>query len=217
MRSGSDRAAFAGVAAALMVSAGSAGADGASVDPSYGRVQGDIAVVVGAGAVVAPRGPRAEAELRVRYLESAGIFATLEDAELVGSPSEPRGALVTGLELRPLFLFRWLKGHEVQRARFDLALDSIGLDLGAVFAQPAGTGFASRTGFELGLGLELPILEQASGPWIGVRGGLRWSDGAIGHAAAAGADAFQAVLAVTLAWHQILSVHVVDVGDRPPR
>ncbi|HXN34307.1 MAG TPA: hypothetical protein VN894_20740 [Polyangiaceae bacterium] len=216
MRSGSDRAAFAGVAVALATCAGSAGANGAAVDSSYGRIAGDIAVVLGAGGVVAPRGLRAEAELRLRYLESAGLFATIEDAGVSSSASEPRSVFVTGLELRPLFLFRWLKGHEVQRARLDLALDSIGLDLGAMFEQPAGASFASRTGFELGLGLELPILERASGPWIGVRGDLRWGDVAPG-SGVPGADDFQAVVAVTLAWHQILSVHLVDVGDRPPR
>ena len=46
----------------------------AADDPSYGRVDGDITWVAGAGAVVAPRGPRPEAEMRLRYLETAGVF-----------------------------------------------------------------------------------------------------------------------------------------------
>src|SRR5258708_32230883 len=41
-------------------------------DTSYGRIDGDVALVVGAGATVADRGPRGEAELRVRYLDTAG-------------------------------------------------------------------------------------------------------------------------------------------------
>jgi hypothetical protein len=216
MRSAFDRATFVGVVVALLAFVQNANADGAAVDPSYGRIDGDVGLVAGVGGVVAPRGPRAQVELRVRYLESGGLFATLEDAGVLNSPSEPRGVLVTGLELRPLFLFRWLKGHETQGARFDLALDSIGIDLGAMFEQPAGATFASRTGFELGLGLELPILARATGPWIGVRGALRWSDVALG-SGVEGPDDRQAVLAITLAWHQTLSTHVVDVGDRAPR
>jgi hypothetical protein len=213
MRSGCDRITCAGVAVALAACAGNAIATDDAVDPSYGRVDGDIGIVAGVGGVVAPHGLRAEAELRLRYLESAGIFATFEDAGVLGSPSEPRNVAVVGLELRPLFLFRWLKGHETQRPWLDLALDSIGLDLGATFEQPAGGGFASRSGLEFGIGIELPILGRASGPWMEVRGALRWSDVALG-SGVEGADDLQAVLAVTLAWHQILSAHVVDVADR---
>ena len=216
MRSGFERIALAPLAAAVTLWADGARAGGAVVDPSYGRVGGDVSLVVGAGAVVAPRGPRAEAEMRLRYFETAGLFATFEDAGILASSSEPRRVLVTGLELRPLFLFRWLKGHEGLGARLDLALDSIGIDLGAMAEQPAGAGFASRGGFELGLGVELPILEHASGPWIGVRGALRWSDAAVGSGVRS-ADDRQAVLALTFAWHQALSLHLVDVGDQAPR
>jgi hypothetical protein len=216
MRSGFERIALAPLVAALTLRPDSARAGGAPVDPSYGRVDGDAAVVVGAGAVVAPRGPRAEAEVRLRYLETAGLFATFEDAGILASSSEPQRVLVTGLEVRPLFLLRWLKGYESQRARLDLALDSLGLDLGAMLEQPEGAGFASRGGFEVGLGVEVPILERASGPWIGVRGALRWSDAALGSGVRSPDDR-QAVLALTFAWHQSFSLHLVDAGDRAPR
>jgi hypothetical protein len=215
-RRGTSRVTFAGVAGALVACVGNARAQGAEVDPSYGRIEGDITFVVGVGGVVAPRGPRAEAELRLRYLESAGLFATIEDTRVLNSASEPRGVFVAGLELRPLFLFRWLKGHEMRRARLDLALDSIGLSLGAMFEQLAGAAFETRRGFELGLGFELPILDRASGPWIGVRGALRWSDVALG-SGIMGPDDRQAVLAVTVAWHQIVLAHVIDVADRAVR
>jgi hypothetical protein len=46
---------------------------------------------------------------------------------------------------------------------------------------------------------------------------LRWSDDLLASGQAVGPDDRQAVLALTLAWHEILSVHVVDVGDRPVR
>jgi hypothetical protein len=217
MRWGSDGPVVAAAAAVLAVCARDASAAGGGIDPSYGRIDGDVAVVFGVGAVVAPRGPRVETELRLRYLETAGFFVTYEDGEVWGSASAPRRALTTGFELRPLFLFRWLKGHELQRARLDLALDSIGLELGTIFDQPAGTGFASRRGVEVGIGIELPILERASGPWIGVRGALRWSEDALASGVVRGAEDRQGILAITLAWHQTLAAHVVDIGDEAVR
>jgi hypothetical protein len=185
-------------------------------ESSYGRIDGDITLVFGAGGVIAPRGPRAEGELRLRYLESAGLFAQYEDGSLLGASSEPTRVLTVGLEMRPLFLLRWLEGLETRRARLDLALDSIGLELGAVFSQPSGAAFGSRSGAQIGLGVELPIAASATGAWIGVHGGLRWSDSALASGTARSADDREAYLAVTLAWHQVVKAHVVDVGDRAP-
>ena len=190
-------------------------ADDSTIDSSYGRIEGDLDVVVGAGTVVAPRGPRGEAELRVRYLETAGVLAKYEDA--LGSSAEPLRALVLGLEMRPLFLFRWLKGHEIGRPRFDLALDSIGLEMGAVFQQPRERDFGSQRGFEIAMGFEVPVLESATGPWIGIRGGLRWSEAALATGSVQGPDDRQVTLTLTLQWHQMLAVHVVDWGDRAAR
>jgi hypothetical protein len=121
------------------------------------------------------------------------------------------------VELRPLFLYRWLQGHETGQPRLDLAIDSIGIDLAAVAEQPSGAGFASRAGFELGLGFELPLLARASGPWVGLYGAIRWSEGAMGAGVLEGANDREAILAITIAWHQVVSGHVVDVGDRAPR
>jgi hypothetical protein len=208
---------LAGVIAAFTLSARDATAAGKAADPTYGRVDGDLCIVFGAGGVVAPGGPRAEAELRLRYLETAGLYAAYEDAEVFGVTGEPKRLLATGLELRPLFLFRWLRGYETRRARPDLLVDSLGLQLATWFEQPSGGGFASRNGFEVGLSVELPLLEGAAGPWIGVRGALRWSEVAITSGMTDSADDRQAVLAVTLAWHQIFSAHLVDAGDRAPR
>src|ERR1019366_8937466 len=103
------------------------------VEPSYGRVEGDVAVVVGAGA----------------------------------SSADPRRMIAFGLELRPLFLYRWLGGHETHRARWDLLLDSFGLEFGMTWpASPHGDGFAAHPGIETGVGLELPILPDATGLWL---------------------------------------------------
>src|SRR5580658_3864218 len=127
------------VASTLCLSAATAFASETS-EPTYGRVDGDISLVGGIGGVIAARAPRVGAELRVRYLESAGLFATYEDGATFGTDSEPARVFAGGLELRPVFLYRWLQGLEVRRARFDLTLDSIGLELGATLSQAAEGG-----------------------------------------------------------------------------
>jgi hypothetical protein len=221
MRSRRERSAFvraalcvvALVPACLLAVAHDARADG--TDTSYGRLNGDVAVVLGAGAVLGPRAPRGAADLRLRYLQTAGVFVTYEDA--LGGSADPARVIAVGAELRPLFLGRWLTGRELERKWLDLVLDSIGLELGAAFYQPAEGSFASRPALQAGIGVELPVLGADSGPWIGVHGGARWSETALGAGDVAGPDDAALYLALTLSWHQVLVAHVVDVGDRAPR
>jgi hypothetical protein len=224
MRSGSDvsgasstsrlRAALPAIAAAGLLVRQASAAGGP--DASYGRAVGDVTLVAGAGVVAAAQGPRAEAELRLRYLETAGVFASYEDGPLLGSAAEPLRVFAAGLEVRPLFLGRWLDGHETSGARLDLLVDSIGIELGAAFQQPSGGAFSSRPAAQVGLAIELPIFASATGPWIGLHGGMRWSDAALAGSSTGGPDDRSPYLAVTAAWHQVVLVHAVDVGDRPP-
>ncbi len=186
-------------------------------DPSHGRIDGDLVVVAGLGATVAPGGVRGEGELRLRYLDTAGAFVTYEEGALFAGSAQPQRVLTSGAELRPLFLARWLTGHETRSARLDLALDSLGLELGAVFSQHAGGAFASDLGVELGLGLEIPFFEGATGPWLGLHGGIRWSDAALASGVLHDATDRAGFLVVTLAWHQLVMAHLVDVGDEAPR
>ncbi len=195
--------------------AGDAWAEG--VEPSYGRVAGDVTLVAGVGAAVASGGPRAEGELRARYLETAGVYGTYEDGAIVGSSAAPRRVVAAGFELRPLFLYRWLQGHETHRARLDLAIDSIGLELGLTWQQPQGGSFDSSPGFEVGLGLEVPLLVDATGLWVAFHGGIRWSDETLASGLVATPEEREVYLSVTLAWHQLVAVHLVDIGDRAPR
>jgi hypothetical protein len=185
----------------------------ANTDTSYGRIEGDLALVLGAGATVAPRGPRATLDFRARYLDTAGLFFSYEDAPLVSSGAEPRRIMATGLELRPLFIARWATGRHSAQGRLDLLIDSFGLELGLLFAQPSGSAFASRPGLQAGLGVELPVFARATGIWIGIHGGLRWSDLALGGADTASANDRAAYLSLTLAWHQLIYTGAVDVGD----
>jgi hypothetical protein len=188
----------------------------AQSDASHGRIDGDMSVVVGLGATVAPRGARAATDLRFRYLDTAGVFATYEDAPIFGSPSDPKRVIAFGIELRPLFLARWLTNHETGSPRVDLALDSIGLELGPYFSQPVGASFGAKPGLQVGLGVELPVLPHATGPWIGLHGGIRWSDAALSGEVLDGPADRAAFLSITVAWHQFFGAHVVDVGDKTP-
>jgi len=183
--------------------------------PTYGRIDGDLGIVIGAGAVVSARGVRAEGELRLRYLDTAGVLLTYEEG--AGSAAEPRRCLVAGFELRPVFLARWLRSMETEKARFDLTLDSIGLEIAAVWMQPEHRGFGASAGLQIGLGLEVPLTGAATGPWIGIRGGLRFSDDAMAYGSVQSAEDRAAYLAVTLAWHEMVSAHLVDMGDEAPR
>jgi hypothetical protein len=189
-------------------------ADGRT-EATYGRVAGDITLGAALGGAVASGGPRVEGELRMRYLESAGIFATYEDGSFMGG-ADPQRVLAAGFELRPLFLARWLKGHESEQPFFDLTIDSIGIELGATLVQPASASFGARSGIEVGLGVEMPLGTEADGPWIGVHGGVRWSDEALASGRVDGASDREGYLALSFAWHKVVETHVVDVSDQLP-
>jgi hypothetical protein len=222
MPSASERSTGRSRAAAVVAAVGfglcvAADARAGGVEPSYGRVEGDVTLVAAVGAAVASGGPRAEGELRARYLETAGVYGTYEDGPIVGSSAAPRRVVAAGFELRPLFLYRWLQGHETHRARLDLAIDSIGLELGLTWQQPQGGAFDSNPGFEVGLGLEVPLMVDATGLWLAFHGGIRWSDRTLGSGVVATPEEREAYLSITLAWHQVVAVHLVDIGDRAPR
>ncbi len=186
------------------------------VDTSDGRIEGDLAATLGAGATFGPRSPRAAVDVRLRYLWTVGAFVTYEDGPIVGAAAEPKRALAGGLELRPLFIARWFNGLEWGKPYADLTLDSLGLELGAVFLQPEGASFGARPGLQAGIGFEVPILPHATGPLVGFHGGVRWSDAALGAHPLQGPSDRALYLSITIAWQQVFGSHIVDVGDRAP-
>jgi hypothetical protein len=188
-----------------------------SDEPTYGRVSGDVCLVAGAGAAVASRGARAEGELRLRYLDSAGLFATYEDSLFSTAGVEPRRVVAGGVELRPLFLYRWLRGLETQRGYLDLAIDSIGLELGAFLSASSAAPTDFRPGFQLGLGIEVPFEARATGLWIGLHGGVRWADQPSAPGSTDGPNARAVYVTITLAWHQVVSADIVDPNDERPQ
>jgi hypothetical protein len=186
-------------------------------DGVYGRFDGDLELHLGAGAAFADGGPMLAAHLEALYLSTAGIYARYTDAVGTEGPSVER-SIAAGLTLQPLFLGRYAKNWEQGPARLDLFLDSIALDLGAFWHDPRAGSFTPSPGLELGLGISLPILAQASGPVVTLRGALRWRAADLSAATATGTLIERgAHLAVTLAWHQVVRTHMVDAGDRLER
>ena len=210
-------AAGAALGAALALSGSVRAADRPArvADDSHGRFDGDLGIAGAAGMTVGPRGPRATADLRLRYLSTAGLFATYEDGPLVGSQkAEPRRVFAFGLELRPLFLARWASGRALGSPRLAVFIDSLALERGAVFAQPEGARFGARPGLMAGLGLELPFFATASGPFLGLHGGVRWSEAALSGGPLEGPSDRALYLTLAVGWQQLFGGHVVDLGDR---
>lgn len=143
-----------------LVPASAAAQDG---DGVYGRLDGDLTLSAGlmGGAVTNDRVHPAwtgsvSLELRARILDSGGIFAIGE--------WRPEGdsRVIVGVDVRPLFLPRFLLGWETGSQWADLLIDSIGLDLGAAigpFDHAAGVGLA------IGFGIDVPLFlpERTSG------------------------------------------------------
>jgi len=103
-----SRALAALAALALVSLAASARADD---DGLYARLDGDLrlSLAVGAGARLpgsaADAAPIGIVEMRARYLDSAGVF-------VASDTDDARWRLMAGVELRPLFLARFLLNRE---------------------------------------------------------------------------------------------------------
>jgi len=187
-------------------------------DGAYGRLDGDLTFVggVGAGVIAAQARPLATGELRLRYLEAAGIAVSYEEADALGraTTGELRRALLAGVELRPLFPVRFLKAQQTGHRFFDLVLDSIALDVGSFWAVREGSG-VRRPGFYAGLAVEAPLTGGASGLWARLSGTVRWAAPRLeGDDDPSGR---MVVLGLGLAWHQTFGAGLVQRGDEPPQ
>jgi hypothetical protein len=165
-------------------------------DGAYGRLAGDLALDVEAGVgTVSAFGPVAQA--RALYLATAGVYGT------AFAPRHQPAHAAVGVELRPLFLGRFLKAMERGPSTLDLALDSIFLSVGARFPG------SRRAGLELGSGFELPLLGRYDGLFLGARVYRTFSDERLGGAPEGGATQ----VLFTLGFRGVVTTHVVDVGD----
>jgi len=183
-------------------------------DTADGRVDGDLALVLGLGLSVAEH-PRGAVDLRVRYVDTVGVFATYEES-FGAAAADPVRVMASGLELRPLFLGRWATGSELGVRWADLIIDSLGLELGAFIEQPLGAPIASRPGMEAGVGIGVPLFGSASGPWLDVHAIARWSSSVLAGESVGGEDDRALVLSITLAYHRFFATHTVDVRDAAP-
>ncbi len=181
------------------------------VDTSYGRLEGDSAIAVSAGAAFDVRGVRGSIDVRYRCLHSAGIVLGYEEG--FGAGAEPLRLGIAGFELRPLFLARWLQGKELGSPYLDLLIDSIGFELGAFVAQPQFGDFGSSAGLSFGIGAEFPFMPHAWGPFLAVRAAFRWSREALSAADTTTVDVRAFVVTVAFGYQAVFGSHIIDMGD----
>jgi hypothetical protein len=185
----------------------------AAEDGAYGRLEGDLGVELRAGTAIAKGGPALAAELGAVYLATAGAYVHYTDA-LGRDATDVARSIATGVQLRPLFWGRYARGMETGPARWDLLLDSVTLAVGAFWDAPHGAGLVERPGLELGLGVVFPFLEDASGPYLGLRGALRWRALDLEGLGDGGIVDQGALVSLTVGWHQVVGAGIVDLRDR---
>jgi hypothetical protein len=144
-------------------------------DGVYGRFDGDLDLGFALGAEFGSAGEGAPAlRASAHYFSIAGVYANGRIKAFDGSAPSLFGF---GVDLRPLFVPRWVKGYQTGSGLFDLTLDSLSLSLGAFWARRVERGTENR-GFDAQLGFGIPLFATAAGPWFEARGALRYPDGA---------------------------------------
>lgn len=182
-----------------------------AADGAYGRIGGDGALQLDVGGGLDDGRVSAVGGLAVRYLQTAGAYSTW-----VLRPREDEGQPWTasfGVELRPLFLPRFLKNMETGPATMDLMIDSLSLRLGVVTGSADSLGH-DTLGFEAALGFGVPLCSEATGLWLSTAGTMRWSHARMGGSSSTHEPAF--LWTLTLGWQQIFRLGLVDAGDAKP-
>ncbi len=193
----------------------------AEADGLYGRFDGDLLVVAGAGAAVEREGPRLLTYASLTYLSTAGVYARYADALGDDLTSRPR-TIAAGIELRPVFLARWGLDLERGPAWLDLVVDSIAIDLGAygvLGGEPRHVASAPGPwgpSFEASIAVEAPLLGEAEGPYLGAQAIARLPSQRFG-ALAPSADPIEdgAMIGVVLTWHALFDAGLVDARRAP--
>jgi hypothetical protein len=185
----------------------------ARADGLHGRFDGDLEIRAGAGVGIAGGGPMLAAELAARYLCSAGVFVHYADGLGTRLPRIAR-SIAAGVEIAPLFLARYASDLESGPPRLDLLVDSIAFGVGAFWAAPPRDAFEPTPGIEISLGLAIPIFGRATGPFVRVRGALRWRDVDLAPSSKGASFVDRgALLSITLGWHHVVRTGLVDPGD----
>lgn len=164
-------------------------------DGVYGRFRGDLDLGLGLGTELDQTGGSGALRASLHYFSTVGV--TMGYADALGR-QEPRfdRVLSAGVELRPLFLPRFVTDASQGPPALDLFLDSIALGVGAYFATPPGEAFGARRGVEASVGFGLPLAGSAPGPWLEARGLARLSDPRRDGSAAY-------AVSLTVSWHTL--------------
>ncbi len=167
-------------------------------DGVYGRFHGDTDLSLKLGGMIRDSQLAGSVGASAHYYSLLGITGDYSES-LVADALHARSFSV-GMELRPLFLPRWLLGLEQGPAWVDLTLDSACLGFGAYFSD-AGTELDEGSrGAWVSLGFGIPVLGYVGGPWVELRALRRFPD-----PDAFNADAHNALL-VYLSWHHVLQL-----------
>lgn len=201
------------ILAAVFFTATPSAAD--TTDGAYGRLDGDLDISFAVGSAFARGGPSAAAFARALYLGTAGFYASYADA--LGADRPILRSASIGIGMRPLFLPRWGYDLEQGPATVDLALDALTLDIGAVFMARQLGNARTSPGIEIAVGTEVPLLGQATGPWIGARGAVQWRPDELGSRGDPYFSSTRVTALVTLSWHAIIDAHIIDAPNRPLR
>lgn len=149
------RTCFCSLATALAFFCSAAQADETHGDGLYQRLDHDFVISFAAGVHTSTQSLRAapDAELRVRYWDTLGI---LFDVHALDAGATHPVMLITALDIRPLFAFRFFRNQFVEVEWVDRWLDSFGLDIGIRWPI-ADARLGDAPAFVLGAGCDLPL------------------------------------------------------------
>lgn len=200
------------VALVIVASPGTALAGGGA----DGRLDGDVDLSAAAGAAVTATAPALALRLAATYVSTAGLYAGYADT--LGARGAPFArSIAAGITLKPVFWARFAYLIETGSPRLDLLLDSFVFEIGPVWSAPPGRAIEGAPGLEVAAGIGFPILASATGPFVELRGALRYRrqdlDGSVR------SDAYErgAMISLSLSWHHIVNLHIADAGDRAVR
>lgn len=170
-------------------------------DGVYGRLGGNTDLSLKLGGLISDSRLAGSVGASAHYYSLIGVTGDYSES-LVADASHTR-SFSLGMELRPLFLPRWLLGMERGPAWLDLTLDSTCIGFGAYFTD-AGVEVDDTRGVWLSFGLGAPVLGHATGPWLELRFLRRFPD----------QDAFgvepRNALMFYLSWHHVLQLSPGD-------
>jgi hypothetical protein len=146
------------------------------LDGVYGRFDGDLELSLGAGAQYRAGFVQPGMRLSAHYFSMAGLYFVYADPLSDAEGRGQRHFVAAGVDIKPAFVPRWSLDLGSGTDWLDLLLDSISIGLGAYFIAPGSE--QSARGFETSLGFGVPLVVEASGPWLNLRGGLLFADDA---------------------------------------